>query len=69
MHLFMWILYGLHKEIWTRQMSRINNRERKMILSSCCLKCKYYKTLKPSECSKYCEKCLKPKEILKKKRK
>ena len=36
-----------------------------MIIQICCLKCKYFKTLNPEECSKYCKKCLKPKELLK----
>lgn len=37
-----------------------------MITSTICLKCKYYKKLTPSECSKYCEKCHKPEELEKK---
>jgi hypothetical protein len=28
-----------------------------MITYKCCLECKYYKTLSPDKCSKYCEKC------------
>ena len=30
-----------------------------MIMPTICLKCKYYKTLNPDKCSKYCEKCKK----------
>lgn len=33
-----------------------------MILSTICLRCRYYKTLSPDECSKHYEKCDKWKE-------
>jgi len=32
-------------------------------MPSYCLKCKYYKTLNPEECSKYCKKCKKCQEL------
>lgn len=40
----------------------MNGKIEKMLIPSICLKCKYYKTLSPDKCSKYCEKCKKVKE-------